>query len=126
MKHSLILYGVLFQIAHATTLLTPLEQTALTEKLTLLIEQEHAHGHIPGDYPAASISVKVGFEEQESFVECICNVYLENQNEMMTYGLSQKQDSNTIMNYGSYGSSKSSNNTYVAIPDCIEFFNGFP
>jgi hypothetical protein len=57
MKHSLILYGVLFQLAHATTLLTPFEQTVLTEKLTLLIEQEHAHGHIPGDYPAASISL---------------------------------------------------------------------
>ncbi|NBV40957.1 hypothetical protein EBR77_03885 [bacterium] len=81
MKHSLILYGVLFQIVHATSALTQLEQTILTEKLTQLIEQEHAHGHIPGDYPAASISVKVGFEEQESFVECICNVYLENQNE---------------------------------------------
>jgi len=81
MKYSLILYGIVFQIAHATTLLTPLEQTALTQKLTTLIEQEHTRGNIPGNYPASTISVKVGFEENENHVECICNVYLENNNE---------------------------------------------
>lgn len=68
-------------IVQGSSILTPLEQEMLSTKLTQAIQQQHTSGNIPGDYPASTISVKVGFEEKESYVECICNVYLENQND---------------------------------------------